>query len=126
MSFQRVCCWFAEAFDLGVLSGVEPCADVIVSVAASRRSQNIGARRRGRGGGSAAAVAKRFCPGGFVRGFCPGSSRAPNLLCRRPRTGKFWSAAARRRSQKIGGAAAELSQLSGGPARRRGGPGGGA
>src|SRR6218665_2666471 len=34
MSFQRVCCWFAGAIDLGVLSGVEPCADVIVSAAA--------------------------------------------------------------------------------------------
>src|SRR6218665_2362437 len=70
MSFQRVCCWFAEAFDLGfcpgssraptslcrrrgggggggrgggvedfdpgVLSGVELCADFIVSAAAHR------------------------------------------------------------------------------------------
>src|SRR6218665_1401448 len=30
-------------------------------------------------------------------GFCPGSSRAPTSLCRRPRTGQFWSAAAARR-----------------------------
>src|SRR6218665_4018143 len=93
MSFQRVCCWFAGAIDLGVLSGVEPCADVIVSAAVRRRSQNIGAR--GRGGG------ERFLTWRLLTWeFCPGSSRAPTSLCRRPRTSQFWSAAARRRSPK--------------------------
>src|SRR6218665_435449 len=100
MSFQRVCCWFAGAIDLGVLSGVEPCADVIVSAAVRRRFQNIGARRRGRGGG------ERFLTWRLLTWeFCPGSSRAPTSLCRRPRTNQFWSAGARRRSQKIGAAA---------------------
>ena len=46
MSFQRVCCWFAEAFDLEILFGV------MVSAAGPKIS--------GRGGRGAAAVAKGF------------------------------------------------------------------
>src|SRR6218665_1384909 len=127
MSFQRVCCWFAGAIDLGVLSGVEPCASVIVSAAVRRRSQNIGARRRGRGGGERVLTWRLL-----TWGFCRGSTRAPTSLCRRPRTSQFWSAAARRRSQKIGAAAARWLNCNiyrrprrGGEGARRGGGGGG-
>src|SRR6218665_3664570 len=60
MSLQGVCCWFAEAFDLGVLSGVEPCADFIVS-AAAHRSVLVGG-----------AVAARWRRGGVIGTFIGG------------------------------------------------------
>src|SRR6218665_507084 len=63
----RVCCWFAEAFDLGILFGVEPCADVMVSATARHRSQNIGARRRDRGGDGERILTWRI----LTLGFCP-------------------------------------------------------
>src|SRR6218665_3016493 len=100
MSFQRICCWFAEAFDLEVLFGVEPCADVIVSAAARRRSQNIGARRRGRGGGGERFLTWRI----LTWEFCPGSSRAPTSLCRRRR------AAGPKISGRGGGGAAAVAK----------------
>src|SRR6218665_2495129 len=125
MYFQRVCCWFAEAFDLWVLFGVKPCADVLVS-AARRPSQNIGARRRWRGGGGAAAVARRrwrkvfelrILTWGFVRGravrrlHCVGGCAPVNFGRRRRAAGPQKSAARRRncniyrRPRRGGGAA---------------------
>ena len=56
-----------EDFDLGVLSGVKPCVDVSVSAAARRRSQNICARRRGRGGDGERILTWRI----LTLGFCP-------------------------------------------------------
>src|SRR6218665_3353358 len=53
----------------------------------------------------------RLLTWGFCPGFCPGSSRAPNLLCRRPRTGKFWSAAERPPAPKKNRAAARECPL---------------
>src|SRR6218665_3236939 len=123
MCFQRVCCWFAEAFDLGVLSGVEPCADVIVSAAASRRPPNIGARRRGGGGGGgepqapkyrgAAAGARRRERGGggetfLTWGFCPG------VLSGVEPCAEFVVSAAAHREILVGGGALPAPQNKGG------------
>src|SRR6218665_2511753 len=88
MSFQRVCCWFAEAFDLGILFGVEPCADVMVSAKARRRSPKYrgaaaGARRRWR---------KVFDLEDFDLGVLSGVKPCVNVSV---------SAAARRRPQNI-------------------------
>ena len=134
MYFQRVCCWFAEAFNLGVLFGVEPCADVIVSAAARRRSQNIISWRAG--GlkilyrGAAAVVRRRWrkvfdlriLTWGFVRGravrrlHCV-SGCAPVNFGRRRRAAGPKKSVARQRNCNI----YRRPRRGGGAARRRGG-----
>src|SRR6218665_3991976 len=80
MYFQRVCCWFAEAFDLGVLFGVEPCADVIVS---AHRSILVGGgappvpKNRQRGGGIVIFIGSGGEGAGRRSGWAGGGATAP-------------------------------------------------
>src|SRR6218665_3005714 len=116
MYFQRVCCWFTEAFDLGVLFGVEPCADVIVSAAARRRSQNIGARRRWRKVFELRILTWGFARGRAVRRLHCVSGCAPVNFVRRRAAGPKKSVARQRNCNIY-----RRPRRGGGAARRRGG-----